>query len=49
MVLPDDLLDGVVNSKPGCVEQVLALMRDKVCGGGGGGAFGISAIQYCIL
>ena len=30
LTLPDDLLEGVVNSKPGCVEQVLASIRDKV-------------------
>ena len=28
--LPDDLLEGVVSSRPGCVEQVLASIRDKV-------------------
>lgn len=30
LTLPDDLLEGVVNSKPGCVEHVLASIRDKV-------------------
>ena len=28
--LTDDLLEGLVNSKPGCVEQALASIRDKV-------------------